>query len=599
MKIKSIYIDGLHNAVAKTYNFGDIVYFYGHNGAGKSTILQAIQFALLGYIPGTSKSSKEAILRHSPQKKIMTRLIMSEGDSEIIVERRLSESGSKVSITPDTYDLSTIISDLELPIFNFSEFVGQTANKLKDYFIKHILPTSNGSLDWRQILSDSIADCNFEDKDTIINYGLDIIGHPEGAVLDQVLQANAMLKNEQSFNKSELQRLQTTINSLIFYDDYAGCNNLDELNNKLLKANALRDQLIKYDSAYSAIQRQTEQLHLLEERQEMLGGMTQYDNLTVLLPQLTQRNDDLTKGIEYKSMEIVELRQLIRNYKTVIDGKGICPYANEPCNTMLAKIENLQNEVAETTAQLKEKEAELENLQNDADTIKKSISECKTGIMAFEELFNKISMLKRIGDLPKKPDTDKTVFDLDVEIKQLTDDITKLTANIKYNETIDKLTGLKYEAELQGTALAQWVKKTDINGLQTTLMQAPFEELATTLTEYLNQMYGNNMLKAHFNVTTKANSFSFGLVKDNIYIPYDLLSSGEKCLYTLALMMYMVKNFESPLKILICDDMFDHLDSQAIENTFIALKQVKDIQFIFAGVKECKNAEDVMLRVGS
>ena len=63
-------------------------------------------------------------------------------------------------------------------------------------------------------------------------------------------------------------------------------------------------------------------------------------------------------------------------------------------------------------------------------------------------------------------------------------------------------------------------------------------------------------------------------------------------------MMYMVKHFESPLKILICDDMFDHLDSQAIENTFMALKQINDIQFIFAGVKECKNAEDVMVRVG-
>ena len=68
MKIKSIYIDGLHNAVNKTYDFGDMVYIFGHNGAGKSTILQAIQFALLGYFPGTAKT-KEAMLRHSPKKE--------------------------------------------------------------------------------------------------------------------------------------------------------------------------------------------------------------------------------------------------------------------------------------------------------------------------------------------------------------------------------------------------------------------------------------------------------------------------------------------------------------------------------------------------
>ena len=340
MKIKSIYIDGLHNAVAKTYEFGDIVYFFGHNGAGKSTILQAIQFALLGYIPGTSKSSKEAILRHSPQKKIMVRLVMTDADNEVVIERRLSESGSKVTIIPETYDISKVTSDLELPIFNFNEFVGQTANKLKDYFIKNILPTSNGMLDWKQILLESISGCNFENEDTIIEYGLGIIGSPEGSVLDQVVQANAQLKNEQSFNKSELQRLQATINSLIFYDDYAGSNNLDELKSKLLVAGALRDQLIKYDSAYSAIQRQTEQLHDLEERLEVHGGKKQYDELIVLLPQLTQRKDALAKDIERKSMEIIELKQAIRNHKTIIDGKGICPYAKEPCNIMLAKIEN-------------------------------------------------------------------------------------------------------------------------------------------------------------------------------------------------------------------------------------------------------------------
>ena len=52
MKIKSVYIDGLHTVHDKTYTFEDITYLHGRNGAGKSTILNAIQFALLGYIPG-------------------------------------------------------------------------------------------------------------------------------------------------------------------------------------------------------------------------------------------------------------------------------------------------------------------------------------------------------------------------------------------------------------------------------------------------------------------------------------------------------------------------------------------------------------------
>ena len=76
-----------------------------------------------------------------------------------------------------------------------------------------------------------------------------------------------------------------------------------------------------------------------------------------------------------------------------------------------------------------------------------------------------------------------------------------------------------------------------------------------------------------------------------------MLSSGEKCLYTLALMICIVNNNKSPLKLLLCDDMFDHLDSTAIENTFASLKNIKDVQFIFAGVKDCNNARDVMIHI--
>ena len=219
MKIKSIYIDGLHNAINKIYNFGDIVYIFGNNGAGKSTILQAIQFALLGYIPGTAKNSKEALLRHSPKDKIDIKLTLDNNGEEITLLRQISKAGNKLTTLPDSYDVSSIISELELPIFNFNEFVGQTANKLKEYFIKHILPTVDGNLDWKTILSDSIADCNFQDRESILEYGMGLVSTLEGDVLDQVVSANTKFKEEQTFNKSELQRLQNTIDSLIYYDD--------------------------------------------------------------------------------------------------------------------------------------------------------------------------------------------------------------------------------------------------------------------------------------------------------------------------------------------------------------------------------------------
>ena len=106
-------------------------------------------------------------------------------------------------------------------------------------------------------------------------------------------------------------------------------------------------------------------------------------------------------------------------------------------------------------------------------------------------------------------------------------------------------------------------------------------------------MYGRSDIRANFNVSTKANSFSFGLIRNDVYIPYDLLSSGEKCLYSLALMICIVNNSKSPLKLMLCDDMFDHLDAEAIENKFVIIlkknKKSMEISFCLCYNNQAKN----------
>ena len=600
MKIKSIYIDGLHNAVNKTYEFNDIVYLFGNNGAGKSTVLQAIQFALLGYIPGTAKNSKEAILRHSPKGEITVKLILDT----VTIIRKVTSAGNKVVVDPADYDISTITKELELPIFNFNEFVGQTANKLKEYFIKNVLPTSNGELDWKQILTESILDCNFQDKDSIIEYGCSLVHNLGGDVLDQVITANAKFKEEQTYNKSELQRLQNTIDSLIYYDDYVGPTNLEELESKLLANGAIRDQLIRYESALSTFNGQRTGIENLENRLATMGGKAEYDSVNAKLVEL---KDMLAK--QSAELDALKVRQATMQTTdsvtdSIINSKGICPFTKESCKSIMSKIEDIRKDAVTRKAEKLELAGEIEQKTIELRNTETRIRALESTIADFNNIWGHIENLKKtLAYEPQKPDTDKTVFELDAEIKQLTDNKTKLLANLKYNDTIENLTKMKFEAELRGKALANWVKKTDTNGLQTTLMVTPFDELAKTMTNYITSMYGNDNLKAHFNVSTKANSFSFGLIRDGVYIPYDLLSSGEKCLYSLALMICIINNGKSPLKVMLCDDMFDHLDNQAIENTFDALKtynKVSDnpIQFIFAGVKNCKNAEDTMLRIG-
>lgn len=600
MRIKSIYIDGLHNAANKTYDFGDINYIFGNNGIGKSTILQAIQLALLGYIPGTAKNSKEALLRHSPKGKIEVTISLTdtENDSDIIVNRRITAKTTEVNIIPGDVNISDIIQNIELPIFNFNEFVGQTANKLKEYFIKNILPTVDGSLDWEKILTESIEDCNFKDKDAVIEYGMDLVSELQGSTLDQVIAANAKFKEEQSFNRSEVQRLQNTIDSLIYYDDYSGPTDINEINSQLLVATSTRDQLIKYESAAAATKTAKEELDRLNSEIDSLGGQVSYDKLVAQLSELKQKSTGLSSSINTRTTALASMRATESAEDSIIQSKGVCPYTKAVCHSIVAKIDDLRNESVTRKANSLELSKEIDKLNEDLQITQIEIRKCESVISDFNNTWNRIVTLeKTMGELPQRPLTVKTVFELDQEIANLTKNKEKLQANIQYNATIKDLTKMKYDAELSGKALAAWVKKTDTNGLQTTLMVAPFNDLAARITAYIGQMYNDNELKAHFVVSSKSNSFSFGLIRNEVYIPYDLLSSGEKCLYTLALMICITNTSKSPLKLLLCDDMFDHLDADAIESTFATLKKLKGIQFIFAGVKECQNAEDILIKV--
>jgi len=598
MKIKSIYIDGLHNAIAKTYQFNDLVYLYGRNGAGKTTVLQAIQLALLGYIPGSHKT-KEAILKHSKDNRVIVRLeILDDNGQTITIERKYDAKSSKLTTMPTDYDIQAIISDIELPIFNFDEFVNQTANKLKEYFIKNILPTADGALDWKQILTQGLFNVASENPEELVQYGLDLISDVSGSAIEQVTQANAIFKDDQSFNKSELQRLQATIDSLIYYDDYTGSMNLDELNAQLLSLYDLRDQLIKYESAMSATQMAQDEFNKLTDYVKNLGGEDAYKNAINSLPQIQEQKKQISDQITQKTAEISALRATVTNMESVINSQGVCPYTKGSCKSILAKIDTLRNDVVSKKAEIVAANAQLEELNLNFGIITNKTRECETTVQDFTRAGERLDVLKKtMQTLPTKPNTGSSVQDLDIEIEQLNQSKNKLTANIKYNETIENITKLKYATELKSSALQAWIKVTDANGLQTSLTEKPFTELATTMTSYIQNMYGNTNLKAKFNISTKANSFSFGLIREDKYIPYEQLSAGEKCLYTLALMICIIHTNKSPLKLILIDNSLDNLDDIAVENTFTAIKNIKDIQFIMAGVKSCKNAEDVIIRI--
>lgn len=147
--IKSIRIIGMHNVEDRTYTFNEVMnYFVGPNGAGKSTILNAIQLALLGYIPGTAKQTSQ-IMKHANGPIMDVTLTLSSNGNDVSIQRRWTNTGKTIKttiiVTPSAYSeyhIKSLVQQMEMPIFNFSDFVGMTANKMKEWFINY-LPSSN------------------------------------------------------------------------------------------------------------------------------------------------------------------------------------------------------------------------------------------------------------------------------------------------------------------------------------------------------------------------------------------------------------------------------------------------------------------------
>ena len=278
-------------------------------------------------------------------------------------------------------------------VYFFNEFVGQTANKLKEYFIKNILPTVDGNLDWKQILTESTLDCNFQDRNSIINYGLDLVHDIQGDVLEQVVAANSKFKEEQSFNKSELQRLQNTVDSLIYYDDYVGPTNMEEITSKLLALGSYRDQVIRYNSAIAAVQSAKDELDRLTAHINELGGNDGFTSWNDRLAKIRSEQEFLNIEIANKRDELTALNASDSITDSIINSKGICPYTKDTCKSIVDRIEVIRNESAACKAKKVELTDDMNKLNESLNEHRSEIHKLESIIGDFQTTWNRVEAL--------------------------------------------------------------------------------------------------------------------------------------------------------------------------------------------------------------
>lgn len=646
MKVKSVTITGMHKVDKKTYTFNDdITYFIGENGSGKSTILEATQLGLLGYIPGYAKTN-ESIMKHASGPVMSVEVELEDG---IKIVRTWTRSGSSVKSTSDitgySGDLIDLMGQVDLPVFDFNEFRSMTSNKLKDWFIS-FLPSSNDGIDFKKELKEAMGsraipyDYLVEETDKWIQEN-----HIENSV-ELVRELNKKFKEDQSFVKGQIANLEGTVKSLIKYDD---ATDLDEsqLNIDIQNLSSLKTQLIQYQASVDVYNRTKQEIEVLKNQlpADNISNDPRVEPLKQQIEQLTMQNEvlkadyadlqsqinDLDRAkskLESEKLELfqsktkleVEKYDLTTKKNHLLDSanNASCPLTKEPCPTAAnlsnkaqeeaadldRKINELQLKLDEFNATLTSYDAETNEITSKVKFKTDEMKECdqskclendrkimqlQAQLGAIDSDYNRFAAMEvqlsqsEVSNCP----TEKSLSEIDEEIKVLQNNLIKVKANQRYAELSDKVTADKFKFENELEVYKSWAKLTDANGLQTTLMNKPFEMLAEEMSTYLSQMF-NRPTTAKFNLISKANSFSFGLEQAGQYIEFDYLSSGERCLFTLALILCILNKSQSQIRTILIDDILDHLDSENADYLFNALKSIKDVQFILAGVKECK-----------
>lgn len=614
MKLSTISIRGMHKVKNKTYDLKGFRYFHGENGVGKSTIMQAIQLALLGYIPGTDKN-KSAIFKHSNGLEMLIQLTIDDNGNIITIKRHWCKKGKDIiydyEIIPTTYDIKEIIGNLELPIFDFSEFIKMSSNKLKDWFI-NFLPTSNEKLNWDMILSDAVEDfskiLDTEFYEETLNYvrekSLTING------IQLVRDFNTYLKEQQSFYKAELTRLQSTVQNLIYYSD---CDNSQSIEELMLENKTIQVKIDSLNSNLIKIQHDERILMELESIKDIvtapsIQGDKKYISSVKVIAEGEKQLAEYEKKLNSLRIEKSDIQAEYTEKKKFIEGKGNCPYTNTKCTRITNMANTFKNDMIKLEVRINELNMQIDNVTSIMSKIKKRISDVTLEVKDISEAYIKYETLsKQIYNEVSILDKDIILIEIDqlkANIEKHRDTIIKLEANKKYEELINNLTNTKYKVEQNIEILKVWIKLTDVNGLQSQLMEAPFKKLAVKMSEYLQKFFDdtNKFTTAKFHIAEKANSFSFGVTtQENEYIEFDLLSSGEKCLYTLALLLSIVEYSNSPLKIVMIDDLLDHLDMLRIKECFETLYSISDVQILLAGVQDCthSNAKEFVVEITS
>ena len=424
------------------------------------------------------------------------------------------------------------------------------------------------------------------------------------ATVESVRALCTRYKEDVSATKADIDRLTSTIRSLVYYDDCDASESVDEISQEIEES----QNYIGYMQTVLANMRMN--ASIIQQcdvfRDKIIPDYEKREIVSRIeyLRGAIKLNRDL---MQEKSDKVKEDRLKIKEIRKITDGGAMCPYTLERCHSIAEKIESMREDAAGLSALIGLLEKEIQKISDDLAQYESELLKLNDRIVDSDYAAKIIEQkMSGLADIP--PQFSDSTVDADVmqrriesmqaRIQELTEKKAHIIANQRYENLLEDLTREKAESEQKLDILKAWVKVTDTNGLQTTLADAPFKALEKSMDRILTGIYGDSVVTV-FNTSEGANKFSFGMSKyGSPYVRYSSLSSGEKCIFTLALLIAMTEYNESDFKIIMIDDFFDHLDDHAVEMCFKTLSDITDIQIIVAGVKNSETAAGHTIRIG-
>lgn len=437
MKVTKVIINNMHNVTSATYDLGNINYATGPNGAGKSTVLQAIQLALLGYIPGYPKKNSD-IMKHSNNGMMSVEI---QFDNGYMIRRTYTRKKTTVScdvITiPEDLDVASLTSQLSNITFDFGSFLSKSANEQKKWFISFLskaFESSTNTVDIDEELNNTLEALGVETdvhiRNNVRQY-LDVESCEDG--LQYVKDIESSIKEGLSYEKGVQQSLQNTLNTLVLYEDVSSMkeediiNELDILRDRKSQLSEIQKEVMAYEYSCKQLQQFSnladtleldKQYSILKEQESELKN--NIDRLNADIQQVVSAQATLRDECdEFKSSKLTTIECDIQNIRSLANGSGMCPYSKKMCDDVKIYIEEASKKLDELKDIYTKNKQEYENMIQSLKSMSEDESHSRTTLnnmmsklSAVKNDMNAISLQYQARDnqkrnLPKKPESNK------------------------------------------------------------------------------------------------------------------------------------------------------------------------------------------------